>query len=109
MTEQKKRRGQPRHYEANKQRRNLRITDTAWDSFGIAAKKAGISRSELIERLGRKGEAWLIDAAKESHIGSTTEEQIKKNQPAMEWARKRMEEIKATSVNNGIPADKQNP
>jgi len=40
------------------------LTPTAIAQGTSAANALGISRSELLERLLRKGEAWLIDAAK---------------------------------------------
>lgn len=77
MSEQKRGRGQPRHYEANKQRRNLRITDTCWNRLEEAATKLGISRSELIERYGRN--YHLIEAVLDAVLlvlldGESTEE-----------------------------------
>jgi hypothetical protein len=53
MVEQKRGRGQPLHYEARKEKRNLRITDTAWDKLGEAATALGLSRSEVVERIAR--------------------------------------------------------
>ena len=58
-----KKAGRPRRYTEGKKQTGIWLTDDALSSIDTAATALGISRSELIERLGRKGEAWLIDAA----------------------------------------------
>jgi hypothetical protein len=45
---------------------NLTLTPTAKDFLGDAALDLGFSRSELIERLARKGKAWLVAQAQNS-------------------------------------------
>lgn len=53
MTEQKRERGQPRHYEEKKEKYTMRLTPTAWEKLRAVATEQGISRSELIERYAR--------------------------------------------------------
>lgn len=61
MTRRKKGiKGEPAIYSEFKERFNISLTPTAKDNFDQAATELGISRSELIERLGRKGKDWLI-------------------------------------------------
>lgn len=55
-------RGVPILHDEVKKTHGLDLTDTAWDAIGEAAKSLGVSRSELVERLGRKGESWLVAA-----------------------------------------------
>lgn len=62
-TKPKKGQGRTEHGEA-KVNVNSSLTPTAKDNLDTAATAIGISRSELIERLGRKGVKWLIDAGK---------------------------------------------
>lgn len=42
----------------------MTLTPTCRDNLDAAATALGISRSELIERLGRKGIAWLVMVGK---------------------------------------------
>lgn len=52
--------GEPLFYEEKKIQASIQITPTAKDALTQAATELGISRSELIERLGRKGKDWLV-------------------------------------------------
>jgi hypothetical protein len=54
MSDEKRGRGQPRHYEDKKERRNIRITDVCWNGLGKTAIALDTSRSELIEQFGRR-------------------------------------------------------
>lgn len=45
----------------------LSVTPTARDNYDAAATILGISRSELIERLGRKGVEWLVEQGQSEH------------------------------------------
>lgn len=42
----------------------MTLTPTCRDNLDAAAEALNLSRSELVERLGRKGKAWLINAVK---------------------------------------------
>ena len=64
MPEQKKRRGQPRHYEEKKEKVTMRITPTAIASLDRIATALDISRSELVERLARTGDEVIIGVLK---------------------------------------------
>ena len=59
-TKPQKGQGRTEHGEA-KVNVNSSLTPTAKDNLDTAAASLDISRSELIERLGRKGVEWLID------------------------------------------------
>lgn len=59
MSEQKRGRGQPRHYEERKEKVTLRITPTAIASLDAAATQQEISRSELVEQYARGKQAKL--------------------------------------------------
>lgn len=61
MSKPKRGRGQPRHYEENKEKVTIRITPIAIASLDLAADKLNISRSELVERLAR-GDEEVLDA-----------------------------------------------
>jgi group I intron endonuclease len=52
-------------YEEQKVNVNSSLTPTARDNYDEAAKHLNISRSELIERLGRKGVVWLVEAVRD--------------------------------------------
>jgi hypothetical protein len=53
MSEQKRGRGQPRHYKEIKEKRSVRVTDTAWESLDTLGFLLGMSRSEVVERFAR--------------------------------------------------------
>lgn len=53
MSEQKRKRGQPRHYEEKKEKITLRITPTAISSLDRQATANNVSRSELVEQYAR--------------------------------------------------------
>lgn len=61
MSEQKRGRGQPRHYEERKEKVTLRITPTAIASLDAAATQQNISRSELVEQYARGKQAKLAN------------------------------------------------
>jgi len=45
--------GKKQYYEELKKRRNITVTETGWSGFGNLARRSSLSRSELIESLGR--------------------------------------------------------
>ena len=47
--------GRPRLHDEVKNRRTIRITDTAWEGIKKLAGDAGVSLSEYLEALGRMG------------------------------------------------------
>ena len=47
------REGRPRKYNDNKKRRNITVTDEGWSGFEKLAKKYGVSKSDIVERIGR--------------------------------------------------------
>jgi len=49
----KSQRGKPEFYETLKQRYNLTLTPTGAEGLDAIASSLGISRSELVERIGR--------------------------------------------------------
>lgn len=57
--------GVPVLHDEVKKTHGMKLTDTAWDAIGEAATALGISRSELIEQLARKGKEWLVEAVAE--------------------------------------------
>lgn len=71
MSEQKRGRGQPRHYEENKEKVTIRITPTAIANLDAFATQLNISRSEFVERLARAdGDAIaLLTNSTQSNIG----------------------------------------
>ncbi len=103
MSKGKKRvRGIPVFHDEVKQTHGIKLTDSAWKRLGEIAQKRGISRSELVERYARS----LIDTpGNESitayhRVGATTEEQIEKNQPDMEWAEARIKKTRGQEQTN---------
>jgi purine nucleoside phosphorylase len=68
---------------------NMTLTPEAIASLDAKAQKEGISRSELIERYARS-----LMEGKYPRMRATPEEQLEKNQPAIEWAKARIEEAK---------------
>lgn len=59
MSEQKRGRGQPRHYEERKEKVTLRITPTAITNLDATATQQNVSRSELVEQYARGKQAKL--------------------------------------------------
>jgi hypothetical protein len=49
----KRGRGKPRDYATIKTSKGINITDVAWDGLKVLSASFGLSRAELIERLGR--------------------------------------------------------
>jgi hypothetical protein len=49
----KRGKGKPRDYATVKKPKGLNITDVAWDGLKVLSASFGLSRAELIERLGR--------------------------------------------------------
>lgn len=49
----KKTEGRTPDYDSRKKRRNITVTDEGWSGFEKLAKKYGVSKSDIVERIGR--------------------------------------------------------
>jgi predicted DNA-binding protein (UPF0251 family) len=77
--------GIPLYYDELKRPHAVDLTDTAWTAFTQAAAELGVSRSQVLEELGRKGVEWLVTQAKES----TSDEGSQGNQENAESSKSR--------------------
>ncbi len=66
MSDKKRGRGQPRHYEENKEKVTIRITPTAIASLDQLAALLEISRSELVERFARLPQEDVLEMLKKN-------------------------------------------
>ncbi|HEY9598394.1 MAG TPA: ribbon-helix-helix protein, CopG family [Cyanophyceae cyanobacterium] len=80
MPKEKRGRGQPRHYDENKEKVTVRITPTAIASLDSLATQLNISRSEFVERLAR-GDGEAIALLTQEKQGRQMLEDSREDQP----------------------------